>query len=261
MTCPHCGFLMSPLDADCARCRHRGYVPPAAPPVAPTPAYSYAPILPAPSQPQPSRALEVMACLMSVTALLGLVLFGLILHQRRNARQQAEIAALRQQLAETQQSQTYTTVANGDDAASNHPCRSSLPGLPCLRAGVPDVRCLCRTCTSSSGIYRAAAAATTAANGGHAANARGQHRAHERQHAADARPDAKRTAGIAAACPRSARPVQSIRAFLKNFHSPHLTPSPCCATRQGRGFFVQWRMCEIGKFDSLYLQNCGTIFY
>ena len=118
MTCPHCGFLMSPLEADCARCRHRGYVPPPVPPAFPipnahnsTPAYSHTPMpLVAPSSHPASRALEVMACVMSMTALFGLVLFGLILRERRNARQQAEIAALRQQLAETQQLQTTSAV-------------------------------------------------------------------------------------------------------------------------------------------------------
>lgn len=114
MTCPHCGFLMSPLDADCARCRHRGYVPPSAPtPDAQHPAltYSYSPLPPAVLQlPPPSRTLEVVACWMSVTALFGLMLFGMILRERRSARQQAEIAALQQQLAEVQQSQTSTQV-------------------------------------------------------------------------------------------------------------------------------------------------------
>ena len=117
MTCPHCGFLMSPLDADCARCRHRGYVPPFPPPTSPipnaqhpTPNYSYSP-MPHTPRPQPSlRGIEVLACLMSVCAVMGIMLFGTILRERRNARQQAQIAALQQQLAEVQQAQANAQV-------------------------------------------------------------------------------------------------------------------------------------------------------
>ncbi len=99
MTCPHCGFLMSPLDSDCARCRHRGYVPPP-PPSAPipnaqhpTPAYAQTPNPQYPTTQPSLHTLTVVACLMSMVAFASLAMFGLMLRERRMVRQEAQIAA------------------------------------------------------------------------------------------------------------------------------------------------------------------------
>ena len=177
MTCPHCGYLLSPLDVDCARCRHRGYAPPHAPPSAstpnaqhPTPAYSYSPVPPSPQSPAPSRALEVAACLLGVGALLGLMLFGMILRERRHARQQAEIAQLQLQWADEQQLQTTTEVRGVSPQPQIINVEVRTPSQPIYVPAMPVYpmfRSRCRTRATASEIHVSTAASATAANGQH----------------------------------------------------------------------------------------------